>query len=453
MSDLNWILERFQEYQSNECVSYQEDSYTFAEVLTHIEAWKTEIEKLGIQPGACVAIPAIYYPQIICLFWALIFNNNIVMPLVDDAEIDFEDIFAVAETSGQFLFKNHEDWVYREVAPVHPFNNPLLAQLQDKQEAGIVISTSGTSGYGKTAVLRASSQFNKFKGARLRELRTLVFSRLDHIGGMNALTSMMLSGGTIIPCERQTPESVCQTIEKHKAQLIPTTPTFLNMMMFSRAYESYDLSSLKTITYGGEPMQESILTAANKIFSWVTIKQVYGSTELGVLSTKPRSLDSHWIKIDVGETEFKVVDGILWVRSPTSMMGYLNAPSPIDADGWLNTGDMVEVDGEYIRILGRRHELINVGGDKLHPSEVENVIQEMPNIQEVVVRGEKNPVMGQVVTASVSLEDDEDESQLRKRIYHYCQTRLEAYKIPLVIRVSQKSVATSRFKKTRVTVA
>lgn len=80
---------------------------------------------------------------------------------------------------------------------------------------------------------------------------------------------------------------------------------------------------------------------------------------------------------------------MLQVKSVSTMIGYINAPSPFTIDGWLMTGDMVEVDGDYIKILGRKSELINIGGEKVFPAEVENVIQLMSGVEEVAVVGEK----------------------------------------------------------------
>ena len=84
------------------------------------------------------------------------------------------------------------------------------------------------------------------------------------------------------------------------------------------------------------------------------------------------------------------------------MLGYLNAPSPFDADGWFNTQDLVETDGDYIRILGRKSELINVGGEKVHPTEIENVLLQLDNVKDVTVRGRPNPITGEVVAAKIT---------------------------------------------------
>ena len=89
------------------------------------------------------------------------------------------------------------------------------------------------------------------------------------------------------------------------------------------------------------------------------------------------------------------------------MLGYLNAESPFTDDGWFITGDMVERDGEYLRFMGRQSEIINVGGQKVFPAEVENVIQDMDSVGEVTVYGAKNAIVGNIVCARVSLTSDE----------------------------------------------
>ena len=167
------------------------------------------------------------------------------------------------------------------------------------------------------------------------------------------------------------------------------------------------------------------------------------------MRTHSRDSSSLWLKLGGEGVETKVVDGTLWIRSQTAMLGYLNAPSPFDGEGWYNTHDAVEVDGEYLRILGRASEIINVGGVKVYPAEVENVLQQMENIREVIVWGKSNSVSGQVVAASVSLFEAENQQSLERRTRAFCQTRLSPHKIPLVIEMVEGDLHGVRFKKIR----
>ena len=133
----------------------------------------------------------------------------------------------------------------------------------------------------------------------------------------------------------------------------------------------------------------------------------------------------------------------------SALLGYLNAPSPFTDDGWFKTGDLVEVDGDYIRILGRKSELINVGGEKVYPQEVENVILELDNVAEATVFGEKNAITGNIVCAKVRLKSPEDPRAFATRLKRYCAERMQRYKVPVRITYSEDQQFSERFKKKR----
>jgi acyl-CoA synthetase (AMP-forming)/AMP-acid ligase II len=156
-----------------------------------------------------------------------------------------------------------------------------------------------------------------------------------------------------------------------------------------------------------------------------------------------------WLELGGLGCDARIVDNVLWLRSETAMLGYLNAPNPFEEGGWYNTRDVVEVDGPYIRILGRATELINVGGQKVYPSEVESALLEIENICEATVWGEANPITGQVVAARVSLGKPEEQAALEKRIRVFCRGRLADYKVPMVVEIVEGDHHGQRFKKIR----
>ncbi len=242
---------------------------------------------------------------------------------------------------------------------------------------------------------------------------------------------------------------MCAAIEKHRAQLLPTSPTFINLLLLSEAYKRYDLSSLQLVTYGTEVMPESTLKRFHELFPDVGLLQTYGLTEVGALRTKSRAVDSLWVKVGGEGYETRVADGMLEIKAKSAMLGYLNAESPFTEDGWLKTGDAVEIDGEYIRILGRQSEVINVGGEKVYPAEVENIIQEVDNVAEVTVYGEKNAIIGNIVCAKVSLVEEEDQKVVAVRVRKCCRERLEHYKVPVKVIVRVEKLHSGRFKKIR----
>ena len=107
------------------------------------------------------------------------------------------------------------------------------------------------------------------------------------------------------------------------------------------------------------------------------------------------------------------------------------------------------MDGEYVKILGRKSEIINVAGEKVYPSEVENVLLEIPNIAEATVSGKSSHVTGMVVKATVKLVEPADPRELRRLVREHCARRLERFKIPAVVEISEADQHSDRFKKIR----
>ncbi|MEI7504378.1 MAG: fatty acid--CoA ligase family protein, partial [Paludibacter sp.] len=282
-----------------------------------------------------------------------------------------------------------------------------------------------------------------------KSLRTVNFLLFDHWGGLNTMFHTLSNGGVVLTLKDRQPESICAFIEKHKIELLPASPTFLNLLLISESYKGYDLSSLKLISYGTEPMPMSTLERLKKTFPEIKLLQTYGLIELGVMRSKSKSDDSLWVKVGGEGYETRVVNDLLEIKAESAMLGYLNAASPFTEDGWFMTGDQVEVDGEYIKILGRKSEIINVGGEKVYPQEVESVIQELDNIAEVTVYGEKNPIMGNIVCAKVRLLKDEDAKEFTKRLKIYCKQKMQSFKVPVKVVIATEEQFGERYKKKR----
>lgn len=327
-----------------------------------------------------------------------------------------------------------------------------MDRLREAGDPGLILFSSGSTGASKASLLNFEKLLGKYREPR-HAYRTLVFLTLDHIGGINTLLHVLSQGGTVITADDRRPETVLSAIADHDVQLLPTTPTFLNMLLISQAYRHYDLSSLEIITYGTEPMPERTLQSLHEALPHVRLKQTYGLSELGILPTRSKAAGSLWVQLGGKGFEHKVVDGVLWIRSDMAMLGYLNAPSPFDDDGWFNTQDMVEVDGEYLKILGRKSEIINVGGEKVYPAEVENVLLSLGNVRDVTVGGAPSPVTGQVVKAMVTLVEPEDPQLFKRRVRQYCRERLEPFKVPMIVELVDRDHHSARFKKQRVKTA
>ena len=444
------LLERLARYGERQALIWHDRSISYADLVASARAWSEELRRLDVAPGEAVAICGDCSPQTCALLFALVANENIVVPLSSVVGANRDRFMEIAEVRHALVFDAEDRW--EALRFERTVTHPLLTRLRDARTPGLILFSSGSTGESKASVLDFSKLIGKFGGQR-EAARTLVFLLLDHIGGINTLLHVLSAGGTIVAIADRSPEAVVAAIERHAIEVLPTTPTFLNMLLISQAHSRYDLSSLRLVTYGTEPMPASTLSALRAALPNARLKQTYGLSELGILPTKSRDSGSLWVKLGSDGFEHKIVDGKLWIRSDFAMSGYLNAPAPFDDEGYFDTQDQVEVDGEWIRILGRASEIINVGGQKVYPGEVESVLLELDNIRDATVIGVPNPVTGQVVTAAVSLVADEDAAALRRRIQAHCRTRLEPYKIPLRIEVHAGDHHSARFKKSRRAVA
>jgi long-chain acyl-CoA synthetase len=443
--DRHWLLLRIAQFDDREAIICGEIRLSYRCLYARIKEWFRILDETGVCPGSVIGVHSDASADACALVLALLCNGNIAVPLSRGTE-DPRWHLETTRADRAVVIGNSGERSWLELIPDEP--PPLLRALQLRGSGGLVVFSSGSTGPRKAGLFDFETLIRRYREPR-PGYRTVLFLQLDHLGGIHTLLHTLANGGTLIISEGRRPAQVCIVIQGHRVELLPTTPTFLRMLAISGVHQRYDLSSLKLITYGTEPMPASTLRALTGVFPNVRFKQTYGLSELGVLPTRSPASDSLWLQIGGLGCESRVVDNLLWVRSETAMLGYLNAPSPFDEDGWYNTEDAVEVNGEYLRILGRTGELINVGGQKVYPAEVENVLLDLDNIREVTVWGRANPVTGQIVAARVTLAGAEDQRAFEHRLHRFCRGRVEPYKIPLHVEIVDGDHHGERFKKIR----
>ena len=443
----DWLLARFAEAADAPAIVRHDEITTYRRLLERTAEFAAELEERGVARGSVVALESDYSPDACACLLALIGRQNVVVPLTSDTRADRDRLFDIARV--RHAVRLLPGGAREHAQPASTGDHPLLARLARVPEAGLVLFTSGSTGEPKAALHSFPRLLEKYR-VRRPSRRTLTFLLLDHIGGINTLFHVLSNGGTIVTVPERSPDAICAAIARHRVQLLPTTPTFLNLLLLSEAVGRHDLSSLSQITYGTEPMPASTLERLHAVLPHVRLSQTYGLSELGILRARSSASDSLWVELGGEGVETQVRDGILWIRSSSAMLGYLNAPSPFDAEGWFNTQDEVETDGSAFRIRGRRSEIINVGGEKVYPAEVESVLLELSNVRDVAVRGLPNPITGQIVVARVNLAEPESLDSLRRRVREHCRARLSAFKIPARVEIAEEDQFSPRFKKTRL---
>lgn len=447
---IDFLLDGLRVRPHNDAIVWEGRRFICGDIAQRVDHWLADARHRQIAAGSVVAIEGDFSPNSVALFLALTELACIVIPHSSVSQKGRDRKDAIAQPEHYYRIDGADAVSFETTGATA--DQTIYAELRRRKHPGLVLFSSGTSGDPKAAVHDFTFLLDKFR-VRRTALNTLNFLLFDHWGGLNTLLHTLSNNGVTVTVRDRSPESVCQLIQDFRVELLPATPTFLNLMLISGAHRKFDVSSLKVITYGAEPMPQSTLTRLAEVFPNVTLQQTYGLIEVGVLRSKSRENGSLWVKLGGEGFETRVVDGMLQIKTASTILGYLNAPSPITADGWFMTGDAVEQDGEYFRILGRKSEIINVGGEKVYPVEVESVIQGMENVLEVTVHGEKNPLLGNIVCAKVRLVEPQDPQQFTDALKRFCQGRLERFKVPVKVTVLEQQHFGDRFKKARADIA
>jgi acyl-CoA synthetase (AMP-forming)/AMP-acid ligase II len=443
---LEFLFERFA--TTPEALAFIDRGRTFSygQMIATTHAFEDRLHREGVAGGDVVVVLGDYSPELFCLLLALARNRNVLVPVTRESIVERDTVLELSAAQLVIDFTGDDAQFTRTSARS---SNPLLADLRSSGDPGLVLFSSGSTGTPKAILHNMRRVTERFRKPGPRMV-AIAFLMLDHFGGINTVFAILGGLGTVVTVRDRSVASICGAIEEHHVEVLPTTPSFLNMLVRSDALERFDLSSLKRITYGTEAMPQTTLDRVSQAFPGVLLQQTYGLSELGVLRSKSRDDGSLWVRVGGEGFQTKVVDQILWIKSDYAMAGYLNAPDPFDADGWFNTEDRVEVDGEWLRILGRDSDLINVAGQKVYPVEVEQAILELDNIRDVVVYGEANPLLGQIVVAKVATVEPESAASLKQRIRRACAHQLAAFKLPTkVVVANDVEFYSARLKKKR----
>ena len=428
MSDIEFLLSGFHRNKKNKALVHGDLDYSYGELEKQINHFDNLLTETGVKEGDVVLLVGDYSLQSIALFLSLTQRKCIIIPLTQKSKTFLSN--RINETI--------PDWVFEEVKGSFKIKREKITgnipvyykELRSKRVPGLVMFTSGSSGAPKAVVHNFSKLLKKFHTPR-PTATTLNFLLFDHWGGLNTLFYGLSNQCTLVFPQKRSADEVCRLVETNNIELLPATPSFLNILLISGCLKRYNLSSLKVISYGAEPMPKTTLAELSRALPNIQFKQTYGMIELGVLRAKTKDSKSLWVKVGGEGYQLRVVDNILQIKADSAMMGYINAPSPFTSDGYLITGDLVEQDGEWLKILGRQSDIINVGGEKVYPSEVEAILLEHSDVVDANVFGEKHPLLGQIVCSQIVLKDQIDKTKFREEILKFCGQRMKRFMIPM----------------------
>ena len=359
-------------------------------------------------------------------------NADHIETLIDDAGIDA----VVTDEPAR--------WANAGVYLVLGAHSPERSAVKAKTERATewLMLTSGTSGVpkmvghsleGLTGAIVADGP------ARGAPPVWATFYDIRRYGGLQIFLRAILSGGSMVLSEPG------EALADHVARLnargvthISGTPSHWRKLLMSGSAAGF---SPRYVRLSGEIADQAVLDGLRHAFPEASIGHAYASTEAGVgfaVNDGREGFPSSLLGNRDG-VEMKVEDGSLRIRSTRTAHAYVgrNAAALADADGFVDTGDMIELRGERYHFVGRRGGIINIGGLKVHPEEIEAVINRHPEVRMSRAKSRKSPITGSIVVADVILADGCDmgsSGEIREKILVECRAQLAPHKVPAMIK-------------------
>ena len=343
---------------------------------------------------------------------------------------------------------------YEEVINDKSLSSEIMVDIKGEEDA-LYLYTSGTTGTPKGVVL-SFSNLDLFPEALVEFCYTTeddvigCLLPMSHISGPILCNELVVRGCPLFIFDQLRPDRVLAAVEKYQVTYFHSVPPIFEAILHVPHRERFDVKSLRFISMMGTLVPRELLKSFKEAFPSVAVIQGYGLTEtspfitlvplkyelqkmgsigMAVPHAEIKLLDSEGKDVSVGEV------GELIIRGPMLMKGYHNDPEATRErikDGWLYTGDLCrrDEDGFYYH-MGRKDDMIIIGGLNVYPAEVEQVLRGHPLLKEVGVVGVPDKDRGQIIKAAVVVKPG---SQItKKEIISYCREKLASFKVPKVV--------------------
>ena len=322
---------------------------------------------------------------------------------------------------------------------------PATGAHVEPRQTEWVLLTSGTTGAPKMLIhtlagLTAAINIGQNQGT---DVVWGTFYDMRRYGGLQIFLRAVLGRGSfVLSGAAESPGDFLVRLAGHGVTHISGTPSHWRRALMSPSARAI---APRYVRLSGEIADQGILNALRAFYPQAGVGHAFASTEAGVgfeVNDGLEGFPASMLGVR-GDVEMKIEDGSLRIRSSRTAVGYIGAEPWVlaDAAGFVDTGDMIEERGGRCYFLGRKSGMVNIGGLKVYPEEIEAVINRHPSVRMSVVRSKRSSIMGALVVADVVLKGEQDgrgtDSQIadfKREILQICHENLAAHKIPATIR-------------------
>lgn len=314
-------------------------------------------------------------------------------------------------------------------------------ELSRKLVSKWVIYTSGTAGIPKP-VIHTLETLSRTVKANPR-INDLIWGQIydpNRMAGLQVILQSFLTGRKVVGVNGNISlDDKIAWFRSNQVSALSATPTLWRQILQSEFSRSWDL---KQVTLGGEIADQKILDSLILAFPQAKVTHIFASTETGVafaVSDGLAGFPAEYLETPPHDIPLQIRDGVLFVHNPVM--------ATADSQGFVSTEDAVEIVGDRVLYLGRNTGIVNVGGAKVWPEEVENILRAHPLVQDAVVVSRKNPISGSILVASVVLFESIPEN-ISGQLRQWVRENAPNYFVPAIIKIISE-IETSEVGKAR----
>jgi long-chain acyl-CoA synthetase len=478
MNVSNIIKQHVAENPEATAILFEENRITYAELDRLINRVAGGLLKLGLKRGDVLSLFLPSLPELIIGYLAAVragLTVNVVNAMLREQEVAYilkdcatravlvdtkrlsiiEAVRSELESLSTLIVlgKSGRDEYYTYESVLDSGKDQFESvDLQDSDLCHLLY-TSGTTGWPKGVMATHRNVWhNATNFGKVHFLPTdtiMVATPIFHCWGLvNGTFGMLSRGGTVITVERFYPDRALSDIERFKPTIFQAVPPMFNLLLRQPQLDQRDISSVVFCLSAATKMPENLIHQVEQRLKW-RYAEAWGLTEVSCVGTTAPYKDTRIGSCGQGmdDAEIKVVDeqgvilppgqqGELCIRGTCVTEGYLNKPEvtqeAFDSEGWFHSGDVAYMDAEgYAYIVDRIKDMINVGGEKVFPSEVEDMMLAHSKIKDLVIVGIPDELKGEAPKAFIVLREDETATEAEIRAY--CKAKMAPYKVPVAV--------------------